>query len=114
MLNPLDSYFEQKDEPIKSCLQYLRQLLLSYPEISEHWKYGMPFYYHKGKMFCYLWNHKKFHQPYIGLVDGHKIDHQDLLQEKRARMKILLINHHDDIPEEKIKAILKQAFTLRN
>jgi hypothetical protein len=114
MLNPLNNYFEQKDEPIKSCLQYLRSLLTTYADVTEHWKYGMPFYYHKGKMFCYFWIHKKLHQPYIGLVDGHKINHEDLLQEKRARMKILLINHLEDIPEEKIKSILEQAFALRN
>lgn len=113
MLNPLDYYFEQKDEPLKSCLVYLRSLLNSYAEITEHWKYGMPFYYYKGKMFCYLWIHKKINQPYIGLVDGNKIDHEDLLQESRTRMKILLINHFDDIPEEKLKSILHQGFTLR-
>lgn len=114
MLNPIDNYFEQKNEPIKSCLQYLRLLLTGYEGVTEHWKYGMPFYYHKGKMFCYIWIHKKIHQPYIGLVDGNKIDHEDLLQEKRARMKILLVNHLEDIQEEKIISVLKQAFALRN
>ena len=114
MLNPLDNYFEQKDQPMKGCLQYLRSLLIGYEGITEHWKYRMPFYYHKGKMFCYLWIHKKHQQSYIGLVDGNKIDHEDLLQEKRARMKILLINHHEDIPKEKIKSILNQALALRN
>ncbi|WP_316736591.1 DUF1801 domain-containing protein [Pedobacter aquatilis] len=113
MLNPLDNFFEQKDEPVKGCLQYLRLLLLDNTDVTEHWKYGMPFYYYKGKMFCYLWIHKKIHQPYIGWVDGNKINHEDLLQEKRARMKILLINHVDDIPEQKIKSILKQALALR-
>lgn len=114
MLNPLDDFFEQKDEPIKSCLQYLRLLLTGYENVTEHWKYGMPFYYYKGKMLSCLWIHRKYHQPYIGLVDGNKIDHKDLLQEKRARMKILLINHLEDIPEEKIKNILKQALALRS
>lgn len=113
MLNPLDNFFEQKDEPVKGCLQYLRLLLLGNADITEHWKYGMPFYYYRGKMFCYLWIHKKIHQPYIGWVDGNKINHEDLLQEKRARMKILLINHLDDIPEQKLKSILKQALALR-
>jgi len=65
MLNPLDNYFEQKDEPIKSCLQRLRSVLLAYADVTEHWKYGMPFYYFKGKMFCYLWIHKKLLQPYM-------------------------------------------------
>lgn len=114
MLNPLDNFFEQKDEPMKSCLQYLRLLLTGYEHITEHWKYALPFYYYKGKMFCYLWIHKKTHQPYIGLVDGNKIDHHDLLQEKRARMKILLINPLEDIPKEKIELILGQAFELRD
>jgi len=64
-------------------------------------------------MFCYIWVHKKLHQPYIGLVDGKHIEHEDLLQEKRARMKILLINHLEDIPKRKIETILAQAFALR-
>jgi len=114
MLNPLDNFFEEKDEPMKGCLQYLRLLLTSYENITEHWKYGLPSYYHKGKMFCYLWIHKKYHQPYIGFVDGNKIDHEDLLQEKRAKMKILLVNHLEDISEDKIKSMLKQALALRS
>jgi len=113
MLNPLDHYFEEKDEPMKSCLQYLRLLLVACTDITEHWKYGMPFYYHKGKMFAYLWIHKKNHQPYIGFVDGNQMEHEDLLQEKRARMKILLINPADDLPEKKIKLILGMALSLR-
>lgn len=36
MLSPLENYFEQKDEPIKSCLQYLRSLLIGYADITEH------------------------------------------------------------------------------
>ncbi|WP_316830012.1 DUF1801 domain-containing protein [Pedobacter aquatilis] len=114
MLNPLDHYFEQQAEPLKSCLLYLRSILLNNTDVTEHLKYGMPFYYYKGKMLCYLWNHKKFHQPYIGFVDGNKIEHEDLLQEKRARMKILLINDFEDIPKEKIKSILQQAINHRN
>ena len=67
----------------------------------------MPFFCYKGKMFCYLWVHKKYDQPYIGIVDGNKIDHPDLLIEKRARMKILLIEPNKNIPQKKIRLILK-------
>ena len=69
--------------------------------ITEAWKYGMPFYCYHGKMFCYLWVHKTLHKPYLGLADGHRIDHPDLLQEKRARMKIFLIDPTKDIPMKK-------------
>jgi hypothetical protein len=113
MLRPIDDYFLQKEEPVKSCLQFLREYILKQDgNITEAWKYGMPFYCYKGKMFCYLWVHKKFLQPYIGIVEGGKIDHPDLIQEKRARMKILLVNPGKDLPLRKINGILREVIGL--
>jgi hypothetical protein len=113
MLRDIDTYFLQKDEPIKSCLQFLREHILKQdPNITEAWKYGMPFYCYKGKMFCYLWVHKKHLQPYIGIVEGNKINHPDLLIEKRARMKILLLDANKDLPLKKINTILKEVLAL--
>jgi len=113
MLRPIDEYFLKKDEPVKSCLQFLREHILKQDKnIIEAWKYGMPFYYYKEKMFCYLWVHKKYGQPYLGIVRGNKINHPDLLAEKRSRMKILLIDADKNIPIKKINAILKEALAL--
>lgn len=113
MLSPVDDYFLQKEEPIKSCLQFLREHIIKQDaNITEAWKYGMPFYCYHKKMFCYLWVHKKYHQPYIGIVEGKRIQHPDLIIEKRARMKILLIDAAKDIPVKKINAILKQVLML--
>ena len=113
MLSPVDDYFLQKEEPIKSCLQFLRAHIIKQDaNITEAWKYGMPFYCYHKKMFCYLWVLKKYHQPYIGIVEGKRIQHPDLIIEKRARMKILLIDAAKDIPVKKINAILKQVLML--
>lgn len=113
MLRPIDTYYLQKEEPVKGCLLVLRELILKHDSnITEAWKYGMPFFCYNGKMFCYLWVHKKLLQPYLGIVEGGKINHPDLLQEKRARMKILLINAEKDIPVKKIKGILKDVLAL--
>lgn len=113
MLRPIDEYFLNKEEPVKSCLQFLRELILKQDtSITEAWKYGMPFYCIKGKMCCYLWVHKQYHQPYIGIVEGAKIKHPDLLQEKRARMKILLVDPAKDLPLKKITVLLKQVIAL--
>ena len=80
VLRPIDNYFLQQEEPTKSCLLFLRQTILKKDgNITEAWKYGMPFYCYHGKMFCYLWVHKKYQQPYIGIVEGKRIDHPDLL-----------------------------------
>ena len=112
MLNAIDNYFLNKEEPVKSCLVFLRAHILKQDKnITEAWKYRMPFYCYKGKMFCYLWVHKKHLQPYIGIVEGVKINHPDLIQEKRARMKILLIDANKDIPVRKINSILKTTLT---
>jgi hypothetical protein len=46
-------------------------------------------------------------------VDGKLIDHPDLLLEKRARMKIFLIDPTENIPVKKLNAILKEMLKLR-
>ncbi len=112
-MRPIDNYFLQKEEPIKSCLQFLREHIPKQDQaISEAWKYGMPFFCYRGKMFCYVWVHKKLGIPYLGFVDGHQLNHPDLLQEKRARMKIFLVDPTSDIPIKKLNAILKLAIEL--
>ena len=109
-MREIDLFFLQKDEPLKSSLLYLREFILGYnSNITEAWKYGMPFYCYKDKMFCYLWMHKKYGQPYPGIVEGGKINHPLLLQEKRARMKIMLVDPLKDIPVGSINSILKKA-----
>ncbi len=113
MKNALDNFYLQKEEPIKSFLLALREIILSHDrEITSTWKYGMPFFCYKGKMFCYLWVHKKYLQPYIGMVEGKHLDHPDLIIEKRARMKIMLFDPTKDLPIRTIKMILKQALHL--
>jgi hypothetical protein len=113
MKSELSNYYLHKDEPIKSCLLALRDIILSSDkEITSAWKYGMPFFCYQGKMFCYLWVHKKYLQPYIGFVEGNRLNHPDLLVEKRARMKILLVDPKKDLPVRKINTLLKQARNL--
>jgi hypothetical protein len=110
MLRDIDHFFLLKDEPAKSCLLFLMEYILSFDKsITEAWKYKMPFYCYNGKMFCYLWVNKKTGQPYIGIVEGRKIDHPLLMIEKRSRMKIMQLDANLDIPVETIGAILKMA-----
>jgi hypothetical protein len=113
MIRDIDNYFLEKEEPVKSYLLTLRDYILQYDkDVVEAWKYRMPVYCYKGKMFCYLWVHKKYHQPYLGIVEGKKIKHPDLIQEKRARMKIMLFDPTKDVPLKTIDAILKATLSL--
>jgi len=47
----------------------------------------------------------------MGIVEGKKIRDPDLIREKRARMKIFLLDAQKDIPLKKINAILKEIIS---
>ena len=112
-MREIDNFYLQKDEPVKSCLLFLRNHILNYDKnITEAWKYRMPFFCYKGKMLCYLWVHKKNGMPYLGIVKGKQIDHPELIIEDRAKMKIMLFDPTKDISVGTIDDILKQAMSL--
>ena len=108
-----DNFYLQKSEPVKSCLLFLRDFILKHDKnITEAWKYGMPFFCYKGKMLCYLWVHKKNGLPYLGIVKGKQIEHPQLIIEARAKMKIMLFDPEKDMPVQAIKEILSAAINL--
>jgi len=110
IMDEIDNFYMAKPEPLKGCLLSLRDVILrSNPEITEAWKYRMPFFYFRKRMFCYLWVHKKTSLPYIGVVEGRKLSHPRLVQEKRSRMKIMFIDPTKDLPVRIILGILKNA-----
>lgn len=105
-----DHFYLQQEEPTKSCLLALRAIILQQDkQITSAWKYGMPFFCYQGKMFCYLWFHKKYQQPYIGMVEGKRFTEPFLIQEGRSRMKIMLIDPNQDLPLKTIETILQKA-----
>jgi hypothetical protein len=113
MTTALSDFYSEKQEPVKGCLLALRHIILAQnPQVTAVWKYGMPFFCYRDKMFCYLWVHKKHKQPYLGLVEGTRLHHPELIIEKRARMKIMLFDPVQDLPIETINDVLQQALTL--
>lgn len=112
-IKALDNFYEQQEEPNRGCLLALRSIILQQDtHVTATLKYGMPCFCYKGKMFCFLWVHKKLHQPYILLVEGEHFDEPFLIQEKRARMKIMLFDAEKDIPVKRVNSILKKALDL--
>ena len=106
----VDDFYLRQDEPVKGCLLALRDMILSQDKnISHVLKYGMPFFCYKGKMFCYLWINKKYGKPYLGMEEGKRLEHPDLITEKRSRMKIMLFDPAKDLPVKTITAILQTA-----
>lgn len=91
----------------------LRDIILKFDsQITEHWKYKVPFYYYKGKPFCYLWQENKSKQLYIGIVKGHLIDHPNLTKGNRKKMKVFMIDPELDIPVEDIYEIFEKIINI--
>ena len=113
MPEDLHHYYLNKEEPNKSCLLALRSIILDQDKnITETQKYGMPCFCFKKKMFCYLWTDKVTNEPYILMVEGKFLNHPELEEGNRSRMKILRVNPNKDLPLKKIKGILKQVLGL--
>lgn len=112
-MKQLDDFYLNQQEPIKGMFLALKEIILKQDkDITNVLKYGMPFFCYKGKMFCYLWTHKKLKQPYIGIVEGKHFDEPFLIQEARSRMKIMLLDPNEDLPLERIEMVLQKAINL--
>jgi hypothetical protein len=113
MVQELQNYYLNKAEPNKSCLLALRRIILAQDtNITETQKWGMPCFCYKNKMFCYLWTDKKTDQPYILMVEGKHLDHPELEEGNRTRMKIFRVIPNKDIPIKTIELILQKAVDL--
>jgi hypothetical protein len=112
-MKQLDDLYLNQEEPVKGIFLALKEIILKQDnDIANVLKYGIPFFCYKGKMFCYLWIHKKHKQPYIGIVEGKYFDEPFLLQEARSRMKIMLFNSDEDLPLRQIETVLQKALNL--
>lgn len=110
-MKQVDDFFNDLTEPNKSFLLALKHIVQQHiPQLQLSIKYGLPFFTINGRLFCYFWTHKKFnHQPYISFMDGYRMQHPVLLQEKRARAKIFLMDPLADIPLATVKQLLNEA-----
>ena len=113
MQNHADDFYLIRTEPNKGCLLALRKIILDMDaEMNETVKYGMPCFCYKNKMFCYLWEDKKTEEPYILFVEGKYLDHPNLVQGDRKRMKTFPVDPNKDIPIETLRTLLNKALEL--
>lgn len=112
-MKQLDDFYLNQEESIKGIFLALKEIILKQDQdITNTLKYGMPFFSYKGKMFCYLWIHKKLKQPYIAIVEGKHFDEVFLIQENRSRMKIMLLDINGDLPLKQIESVIQKAIDL--
>lgn len=109
-MHKLDEFYDQHEEPLKSCLQAIRTIILTYsPVVTERWYYRLPCFFYQDKMFCYVWFDRKSNQPYIAMYPAKKLKHKLLVAGSRTQSKILWIDPGKDLPIKAIREVFKQA-----
>lgn len=111
-MNPAENYILQQPESYKSILLQLQVLIeFTFPDIELKYKYRIPFYYLKGKPFCYLNASHKRQYVDIGIVKGGQIEihTEHLVTEKRKVMASLRYVTIEDINDKVLLEVLKKA-----
>jgi len=111
-MNPAEDYILKQPEPYKSILLELQVLMEhTVPTVELKYKYRIPFYYYKGKPFCYLnASHKKKFVD-IGIVKGGEITvhTEHLVTKDRKKMASLRYEQLQDINHDIFFDVIKEA-----
>ncbi len=109
-MNPAEQYIDQQDEPWRGLLLQLQLLIgKTVPEAELLYKYGIPFYYLKGRPFCYLLATKKYVD--LGVVRGSMLtNNTDHLEKgKRKTVRSLRYKKPEQLDVEVMETVLLEA-----
>ncbi len=113
-MNPAENYILNQKEPYRSILLYLQATIEHIiPVLDLKYKYKIPFYYFKGKPFCYLNQTKNYVD--LAFWDGNFIScHLDhLVTDNRKMIKSLRYFSLEEIDSKVLVAILKNVYAFR-
>ncbi len=107
MVKETDTYYLNIEEPNRSCLLALRNIILDQDEkIIEFLKFKIPCFKYRGKVFCYLWIDKRTNKPCLLMQDGKYLNQPDLEKTEHRQIEIFKINPNEDLPIKKVISIL--------
>ena len=114
-MNPAAEYILKQPEPYRSILLHLQMVIeQTIPSLELKYKWKIPFYYYKGKPFCYFnASHKKQYVD-VGLVKGKliKVHTEYLVGEKRKKMVSLRYKSMEEVGNQVLIEVLEEAKSL--
>ncbi len=91
----------------------MRKFFLDFSsDISEHFKYGGPFFHFKGKAFAYLAYSKVKRTTYVGFIQGYRLKHRKLKSEGRTQIKVFYLDVEKDLDVKGLRGLLRLALGL--
>lgn len=112
-MNPAEQYILQQADPWRDMLLQLKVLIEKrVPESTLLYKYGIPFFYLKGRPFCYLIATKKYAD--VGIVRGSLLtNNTDHLEKgKRKTVRSLRYKKPEDLDLDILHTVLDEAARL--
>lgn len=114
-MNPAENYILNQPEPFRSMLLHLQSVIgHTIAEVDLKYKYKTPFFYIKGKPFCYLNQSKNYVD--LGFWSAtHLTKHlEHLTTEKRKVMKSLRYKSLEEINDTILLEVLQDAYSVRD
>jgi hypothetical protein len=114
-LDPASRYILEKPQPFRDILLHLQLVITrTIPGLSLKYKYKIPFYYLEGRPFCYL-NQSADYVDVGFWMSAHLSECLDkMTSEGRKMMRSLRYRSLEEIEEEILTAVLKDAYQVRN
>lgn len=114
-MKPAEEYILNQPEPYRSIIFNLQIVIENQiPDLELLYKWRIPFYYYKGKPFCFInVSHKRKYVD-LGIVKGFqiKIHQEQLISEKRSIMKSLRYSSFDEIDNRVLIEIIQEISEL--
>ena len=114
-MNPTEHYILDQPEPYKSVLIHLQLIIeQTVPDVNLKYKYRIPFYYLKGKPFCYLnvSQDKQFVDVGFWKAPQITIHPEHMVSENRKMIRSLRYRQLQDINNMVLTDVLREASAL--
>lgn len=114
-MNPAEEYILRQSEPFKSILLHLQVVVeTTLPKVELLFKWRVPFYYVGKSPICYL-NVTKGYVDVGFWSAQYFTKHQEKLEsDKRKYVKSLRYQNIEDIDDQVLIEVLKEAYVFRN
>ena len=111
-MNDIEAYLSDLASPQQEMMDYLHQLITSYPEVTAKIRYKIPFYYRRSWI-CYL-NPTKDKGVELAFTRGNELSNEQGLLDARGRKQVsgVVFYQLKDIPEAVLYEVLQEAFLL--
>ena len=112
-MNDVELFILKKEGHQQAVLQFLNDLMMTNPEITQKIRYGVPFFYRKSWI-CYLNPNKKTGGVEMVFLRGNELSNEQGLLEAKGRKQVSGISFSKvaDIPVDTLMEVIQEAIWL--